>query len=302
MYHPVTTALLLAFTLGCGSTEEADMADSSSSIEAGIQQVPVIFITGSTDGLGRQTALRLGESEAHLIIHGRNVERGEAVVAEIEAMGNGSARFYRADLGSFDEVRELAEAILRDYDRIDVLVNNAGIWGGDRLESVDGHELHLQVNYLSTFLLTRLLLPRLEAAAPSRIVHVSSAAQRPLDFENLMLEEGYSDGRAYAQSKLAQILFSQDLAEELAGTGIISVALHPASMMDTNMVLSRGAQTRASVEEGVTALLNLIEGEGIESGSYYNGLTPARANDQAYDEEARRQLREISYALTGLEP
>jgi NAD(P)-dependent dehydrogenase (short-subunit alcohol dehydrogenase family) len=263
---------------------------------------PVILITGSTDGLGRETALRLAETGAHLVIHGRNEERGRAVVEEIERSTPGSARFYRADLASFEEVREFARAVLQDYDRLDVLVNNAGIWGGERRVSEDGHELHFQVNYLSSFLLTRLLLPLLTATPESRIVNVSSVAQQPVDFEDFNLEQGYSDGRAYAQSKLAQVLFTFDLAEELAATGVTVTALHPATMMDTPMVLSRGATPRTSVDEGVDALLHQITGSGIQSGSYFNGRQPARANAQAYDEEARRRLRELSERLTGLAP
>lgn len=295
MFAVTTAALVSVLFLGAAPEREASPPTEQ-------QLAPVILITGSTDGLGRETALRLGDTGAHLIIHGRNEQRGAEVVAAIEATGRGSARFYRADLGSLAEVRAFAEAILRDYDRIDVLVNNAGIWGGERRESVDGHELHFQVNYLSTFLLTRILLPRLAAAAPARIVNVSSVAQQPLDFDNLMLEEGYSDGRAYAQSKLAQVLFTFDLAEELSGSGITVVALHPASMMDTPMVLSRGATPRSSVEDGARALLHLVTGYDVETGTYYNGLNPARANAQAYDAPARRRLREISYALTGLAP
>ncbi len=266
--------------------------------EAGV--APIILITGSTDGLGRETALRLAETGAHLIIHGRNEERGEALVAEIEANTPGSARFYRADLGSLDEVRGLADALLEDYDRLDVLVNNAGIWRGEREVSADGHELHFQVNYLSTFLLTHRLRPLLEAAPTPRVVNVASIAQQPIDFDNVMLEEGYSDGRAYAQSKLAQILFTVDLAVEWDPLGVRVTALHPATMMDTGMVLDRGAQPRASVQEGVEALLHQIVGEGMESGSYWNGLTPATPHAQARDAEARARLRALSVELTGV--
>src|SRR5690606_30926620 len=145
---------------------------------------------GSTGGLGREVALRLAAGGAHVIVHGRDAERGRQVVEEIERGGVGSARFYAADLGSFAEVRRLAEEIRRDYDRLDVLVNNAGIWltQGERQLSADGHELHFQVNYLSGFLLTRELLPLLRRSAPARIVNVASGAQRPIDFDDVMLE------------------------------------------------------------------------------------------------------------------
>lgn len=260
----------------------------------------VVLVTGSTGGLGREVALRLGAAGDHVIVHGRNVERGSALVAEIESGGSGSARFYAADFGSFDEVRALAAAILRDYARLDVLVDNAGIWlEGPRQLSEDGHELHFQVNYLAHFLLTRELLPLLRESAPARIVNVSSVAQRPIDFENVMLEEGYSDGLAYAQSKLAQVMLTVDLAEELEGTGVTANALHPATMMDTDMVLERGASARSSVDEGADAVMHAIDAPDLGSGVYFNQTTPTRANDQAYDEAARERLRALSERLTG---
>jgi hypothetical protein len=159
-----------------------------------------VLVTGSTDGLGREVALRVAATGAHVIVHGRNRERGLEVVGEIERAGAGSASFHAADLASLAEVRALGETVLREHDRLDVLVNNAGIWlnDGERRLSEDGYELHFAVNYLSGFLLTRLLLPRLLESAPSRVVNVASAAQTPLDFDDVMLERG---GRAYAQSK-----------------------------------------------------------------------------------------------------
>jgi len=263
----------------------------------------VILVTGSTDGLGREVARRLADGGAHVIVHGRNRERGDALVQEIAAAGKGSARFYAADFSSLDQVRTLAAAILADYQRLDVLVNNAGIWlqgTPGRQVSADGHELHLAVNYLAPYLLTRLLLPRLMASAPARIVNVASAAQSPIDFADPMLESGYNPGRGYAQSKLAQVLFTVDLAAELEGTGVTVTALHPATLMDTPMVREAGVPARSTVAEGADAVLQLVTGTGIASGEYYNGLRPARANAQAYDAEARGRLRRLSDTLTGL--
>jgi NAD(P)-dependent dehydrogenase (short-subunit alcohol dehydrogenase family) len=264
-----------------------------------LQDRQVVLITGSTGGLGREVARRLAASGAHVIVHGRNQERGQELVAEIEREGTGSARFYAADLGSLDEVRRLGEEILRDYDRLDVLVNNAGIWINDntRQLSADGHELHVAVNYLSGVLLTRMLLPLLVESAPARIVNVASAAQRPIDFDDPMLENDYSGSRAYAQSKLAQILFTVDLADELEGTGVTAYSLHPATLMDTGMVSGAGMQPRSSVDEGAEALMNLVTGSGLENGGYFNGLNPARANAQAYDENARARLRQLAERL-----
>ena len=198
----------------------------------------VVLVTGSTSGLGREVARRLGALGHFVIVHGRNRERGMAVVDAIQSEGVGNARFYAADLASFDQVREFGGTILRDYDRLDVLVNNAGFGSApdERMVTEDGHEFRFQVNHLSHFLLTRMFLPRLRENAPSRIVNVSSGAQQPIDFDDVMIENNFSGGRAYAQSKLAQVMFTIDLAEELAGTDVVVNALHPATYMDTGMV------------------------------------------------------------------
>jgi len=264
----------------------------------------IVLVTGSTDGLGREVALRLGASGAHVIVHGRNIERGLAVVHEIES-SSGTARFIQADLASLAQVRELVEIVTRDYDRLNLLVNNAGIGRGQdnapREVSADGHELRFAVNYLSHFMLTRSLLPLLRAGAPSRIVSVSSAAQTPIDFDDVMLEgPPYAGERAYAQSKLAQIFMTFDLAEELEGTGITANAVHPETYMDTSMVRERGGTAFATVDEGADAVMNVITSPDAGNGQYFNILEVGRANSQAYDPEARARLRELSLELTGL--
>jgi NAD(P)-dependent dehydrogenase (short-subunit alcohol dehydrogenase family) len=262
---------------------------------------PVILVTGSTGGLGREVARRLAAQGAHVIVHGRNRERGMELVSEIERAGHGSASFYAADLANLDEVRRFGETLVRDFQRLDVLVNNAGIFlprSTERRVSDDGHELHFAVNYLSGFLLTRMLLPLLERSAPSRIVNVASIAQTPIDFDNVMLEEDYGGSRAYAQSKLAQIMFTVDLANELKGRGVVAVALHPATLMNTDMVLEAGIRPRATIDEGADAVMQLVTMEDPPNGQYFDGLEPARANDEAYDSDARARLRELSEALT----
>ena len=262
----------------------------------------VILVTGSTGGLGRGVARRLASGGAHVIVHGRNRERGMQLVHEIEREGNGSARFYAADLASFDQVRAFGNAILRDYDRLDVLVHNAGFGSApdERLLSEDGHEYRFQVNYLSTFLLTHMLMPRLLAGVPSRIVNVSSLAQRPIDFDDVMIENNFSGGRAYAQSKLAQIMFTFDLAEQLDGTGVMVNSLHPATYMPTGMVARAGVEPRATLDEGIDAVMQLIVSTEIQGGLFFRGLQPARANAQAYDLEARARLKKLSEELTGV--
>lgn len=264
-----------------------------------------ILITGSTDGVGRWVAMRLAAEGARVLVHGRDRERGEAVVAEIVESG-GAATFLRADLASLAQVRALAEAVQGETDRLDGLVNNAGIGNGKaadtRETSADGYELRFAVNYLAGFLLTRLLLPLIERSAPARIVNVSSAGQQRIDFSDVMLTHGYSGARAYCQSKLAQILLTIDLAEELKARGVTVNALHPASYMATTMVRLAGVTPMSAVEEGGEAILALAASPALEgvSGRYFSGQREARADPQAYDADARRRLRALSFKLAGM--
>lgn len=263
----------------------------------------VVLITGSTGGLGRETALALARGGDHVIVHGRNVERGNALVAEIHSEGKGSARFYRADFGSLDEVRNLATSVLADYDRLNVLVNNAGIFSphqDERRLSEDGYELHFQVNYLAGYLLTSMLIPLLEASAPSRVINVASA-QSPLDFDNLMLEKGYSGMQAYLQSKLAQIMMTFSLADALYGRGITINALHPSAFMNTDMVVEAGFTPESSVETGRDALLRLIN-DDAGTGKFFYVSEEDTVIDQAYDKDAVAHLMKISDALIAESP
>ena len=170
--------------------------------------------------------------------------------------GQAAARpsFYQADLASLAETRKLAERVIADNKRLDVFVSNAGIGsqneGPQRQESRDGHELRFAVNYLAGFLLARLLLPLLKASAPSRIVNVASLGQHPIDFGDVMITKGYSGSRAYAQSKLSQIMFTIDLADELKGSGVTANSLHPATYMNTTMVRAGGIAPMSTVEAG----------------------------------------------------
>jgi NAD(P)-dependent dehydrogenase (short-subunit alcohol dehydrogenase family) len=264
-----------------------------------------VLVTGSTDGVGRMVARRLGEAGARVLVHGRDRDRGERVVANIAAAG-GTAEFLAADLASLTEVRRLADAVRQNTDRLDVLINNAGVGTGgaraSRQTSADGHELRFAVNYLAGFLLTHLLLPLIRDSAPARIVNVASAGQQEVDFRDIMLTRGYSGTRAYCQSKLAQIMFTIDLADELAGTGVTVNALHPATYMDTTMVRRAGVTPWSSVEEGADAILNLATSPALvgRSGRYFNGQREARAEAQAYDAAARRHLKAISLELATL--
>lgn len=263
------------------------------------------LITGATDGVGRVVARALGTDGWRVLVHGRDRARGEALVREIE-QGGGGATFLAADLASLAEVRRLAEAVRATTDRLDLLINNAGIGSAGnapgRKTSAEGHELRFAVNYLAGFLLTHLLLPLLKASTPARIVNVSSAGQQAIDFSDVMLTRQYSGVAAYCQSKLAQILFTVDLAAELEGSGVIVNALHPSTYMNTTMVRQAGVSPMSRVEDGAEAILQLATSPALagRSGLYFNVLREARANGQAYDAEARRKLRALSLDLTGL--
>src|SRR6185503_14454364 len=196
---------LIAAAVVVSTVFPAPRVAAQASLEGMPLKGKVVMVTGSTDGLGREVALRSAALGANVIVHGRNQERGQAVVSEITNGGKGSARFYAADFASLAEVRTLAQTIARDYERLDVLVNNAGIWVKERQVSKDGHELHFAVNYLAGFLLTRALLPKIVASAPSRVVNVSSRSAAPIDFDDVMLERPGRAGLGYGQSKLAQI-------------------------------------------------------------------------------------------------
>jgi len=255
-----------------------------------------VLITGATDGLGRALAHAADAAGATVLVHGRSEERIADTLSEL----SDRARAYRADLASLDEVRRLAGEIAGAEPRLDVLVNNAGIGtnvpgGPQRQESLDGHELRFAVNYLAGYALTRRLLDLLRRSAPARIVNVSSAGQAPIDFDDVMLERHYDGVQAYCQSKLAQILFTFDLAEELAGSGVVATCLHPATYMPTKIVPS----PISSIQDGVDATWRLMTGPADEvDGRYFNGLREARADAQAYDADARRRLRELSEKLT----
>jgi NAD(P)-dependent dehydrogenase (short-subunit alcohol dehydrogenase family) len=265
-----------------------------------------VLVTGSTDGVGLLVARRLADKGARVLIHGRNIHRGEQVVERIRNGGRGWAVFLPADLSSLAEVRRLANAVRQDCDRLEILINNAGIGSGGsnakREISQDGYELRFAVNYLAGFLLTKLLLPLIMISKPARIVNVSSLGQQPIDFDDVMLTRGYTGGRAYAQSKLAQIMFTFDLARELDPATITANCLHPATYMATTMVRQSGVTPISTVEEGAEAILNLVVSEALigRTGEFYNGMRPSTANAQAYDNSARERLRVLSLRLTGL--
>jgi NAD(P)-dependent dehydrogenase (short-subunit alcohol dehydrogenase family) len=264
------------------------------------------LITGSTDGVGRYVAAKLAAAGAKVLIHGRDKERAKTLIDQIVRDGHAAPTFYQADLSSMAGTRELAKAVLADHKRLDLFISNAGIGsrtqGAERRTSADGHELRFAVNYLSGFLLAHLLLPTIKASAPSRVVNVASLGQHPIDFDDVMITKGYNGGRAYSQSKLSQIMFTIDLAQELKGSGVTVNSLHPATYMNTTMVREGGITPISTVEQGGEAILHLAVGDDMDgkSGLFYDGLREAKANAQAYDAAAREKLRKLSLELTGL--
>jgi NAD(P)-dependent dehydrogenase (short-subunit alcohol dehydrogenase family) len=238
-----------------------------------------VLVTGATDGLGLALARELVQAGDTVLIHGRDAARGARALQE-----TGAAELFLADFASLDAIRGLVSAL----PPIDVLVNNAGIgFGVERELSADGIELRFQVNYLAGYLLAG-------ALKPARVVNVASAGQAPIDFDDPLIEHNYSGDRAYCQSKLAQIMHAFDLAAD----GVIANALHPATFMPTKMVIEAGVAPISSLDDGLRATLALVRRSDV-SGRYFNGLSEARADAQAYDADARARLRALSDSLLG---
>jgi NAD(P)-dependent dehydrogenase (short-subunit alcohol dehydrogenase family) len=267
----------------------------------------IVLITGATDGLGRAVAERLAADGAQLHLHGRDPERlAQTAQAIRETTGNDRLVTHLADFASLEEVRALAREVERSTDALHVLVNNAGIGSGrpdktTRQESRDGFELRFAVNHLAGFALTLSLLALLRRSAPARVVNVASLGQYPIDFDDVMLRRGYDGGRAYAQSKLAQIEFGFELASRVAGDGITVNSLHPATYMPTKMVLEQIGRSVDTLEDGAAAVVRLAIGADVEgvTGRFFDRQREARADAQAYDDQARRRLWELSAELTG---
>ena len=252
------------------------------------------------------TAERLAKRGAEVLVHGRSEQKLERALAKLGADRGARVRGFLADLSSLERVRSLARDVERSADRIDVLVNNAGVAVMEgRRESQDGFELTFAVNYLSHFLLTAELLPLVRRSAPARIVNVASIGQAELDLEDLMAEAREYDGfLAYRQSKLAQIMFTFELAERLREGGVDDLtvnALHPATLMDTQMVRGSFGRAMSEVDEGADALTRLVadpELDGV-SGRYFDQLEEGAPHEQSHDADKRRRLWALSEELVG---
>jgi len=268
----------------------------------------VCVVTGATDGIGKETALALAKMGATVVIVARNATKAANTVKETaSASGNAKVEWVHADFASLDEVRAAAAEIGRRHSAIHVLVNNAGVANRLRLLSADGFELTFAVNHLAPFLFTRELLPLLRAGAPSRIINVASAAERhgPIDFDDLQSEKRYRGFPAYGKTKLMNVLFTYELSERLAGTGVTANCLHPGTVA-TNMVRQLPRWLYALIspflstpEQGAVTTVFLASSPSVEgvSGRYYEKQKAKRSSTRSYDVSARKRLWEMSEAL-----
>ena len=273
----------------------------------------VALVTGGTSGIGKATATALAAMGADVVVVGRNPERGERAAAEIRAQTGGTVDLALADLSSQAGVRSLAEEFRRRYDRLDVLVNNAGLVQSERTETPDGIETTFAINHLAPFLLTNLLLDVLEESAPSRVVTVSSEAERwgNIDFDDLQSKKKYRGFPVYGMTKLANIMFTYELAGRLKGTGVTATCMHPGAVNTRFGTNNSGPMTilfrlfkpfMRTPEQGADTLIWLASSPEVEgaSGRYYSDRKPIEPKKIAQDPEARRRLWEESERLTGL--
>lgn len=278
--------------------------------ESGRMAGRVCVVTGASAGIGRATAVALARMGARVGLVSRSRERGEAARAEV-ARGSGGAAvdLFVADLSSQAEVRRLAAEIRGRYGRLDVLVNNAAVYSRRRTLSPDGIEMQLAVNHLASFLLTGLLLDLLERGAPARVVTVSSEAHRgmPLEWDNLQGERRYRGLRAYRTAKLANLLFTRELARRTAGTGISANAAHP-GVVGTELLFGGWGPLRLfrrfmrTPEEGARVVVRLASASELAgvTGRYFRDEGEILPSAAALDDDAARRLWRISEELTGL--
>jgi retinol dehydrogenase 14 len=273
-----------------------------------------VLITGATGGIGKATALGLAARGAHLAITGRDLGRTEAAAHEIRAAGGGQVDVFVADLSSQSEVRRLAAEVLQHLPRLDVLVNNVGGHWNSRHVTVDGLERTFAINHLAPFLLTNLLLDRLHASAPARVVTVASDAHRMgrIDFDDLQGARSYSGSRAYDQSKLANVLFTYELARRLRGTTVTANAVHP-GVVNTSF----GAEDPGSIQRllvpfirpfmksparGAATSIHVASAPELEqvTGRYFTNSAPKRSSERSYDQAVAAQLWRVSAEPVGL--
>jgi retinol dehydrogenase-14 len=275
-----------------------------------------VLVTGGSSGIGRATALGLAAMGAHVAITGRDRERTDAAARKICAAGGGHVDTFVADMSSQAEVRRLAGEVLQGLPRIDVLVNNVGGYWDTRHVTADGLERTCALNHLAPFLLTHLLLDRLRESAPARVVTVSSGAHTMgrIDFDDLGGERSYSGMRAYSQSKLANILFTYELARRLGAGGVTANALHPGMVRTGFGAEDSGTLQRLftplmrpfmkSAAQGAATSIHLASSPELEgvTGCYFADGKRKRSSKRSYDEATAERLWQVSAALVGLAP
>ncbi len=280
-------------------------------------QDKTVLITGGTSGIGKETALELAKQGATVVVVGRNPAKTATTVAEIKAAsGNDHVDSLVADLASMQEVRRVADEFKARYDSLHVLLNNAGALFTKRYETVDGYEQTLSLNHLAYFLLTNLLLDTLKASTPARIINVSSSAHRgkTLNFDDLQHKKSYDFGGlgVYGQSKLANVLFTYELARRLARTGVTVNALHPGfvasgfgksdNLLVTLIMPIIHRLFAIPVEEGAQTPIYLASSPEVEgvSGHFFEDCKPVKSSLASYDEAAQKRLWKVSEELTSI--
>jgi NAD(P)-dependent dehydrogenase (short-subunit alcohol dehydrogenase family) len=264
-----------------------------------------ILITGSTDGIGKEAAIELAALGHRVIVHGRNKDRTERAANDVRTTsGSDTVEAVVADFTSLGQVRSMAAEVITRFPRLDVLVNNAGVYMNERIVTEDGYETTFQVNYLAHFLLTLLLLDLLKKSAPSRIINVSSMAHAnaKLSFENLQGEKKYGAYGAYACSKLENILFTYELAERLQGTGVSVNCLHPGVIATKLLRTGFGGFGGSSVKTGAETIVYLAtspKGEAV-TGKYFVKNAVADSSLTTYDRKLRKELWNLSEKFVGI--
>ncbi len=260
----------------------------------------IVVITGSTDGIGKQTALDLAKMGARIIIHGRNPEKVHKIAEKIkEVTKNNEIDTVIADLADFDQIRNMSQILHEKYDHLDILINNAGMLAKRRIIDAKGIEKTFAVNYLAPFMLTNLLLDLLKTGKKSRIINVSSQVQAEIiDFENLQGEKKFGAFKSYGISKSCLIMFSYELAEKLKKTKITVNCLHP-GMIRTKMNFRMLGK---SISEGAKTSVYCASSPDLENvtGKYFNNSNSEKSAEITYDEQIRKKLWEISERLTGV--
>jgi len=275
----------------------------------------ICIVTGATHGIGRATARALAASGATVLVHGRDLARARAVAEDISRdTANPEVRFVQADFAQLAQVRRLAQELQSLLPRLDVLINNAAVMAAARARSAEGYDLTFAVNHLAPFLLTNLLLDKLKASAPARVIVVASEAHRraTLDFGDLMNAGASGWSTAYERSKLANVLFARELARRLAGTGVTVNALHPGVVRSQLfrgspallrvLLWSVGRLFMLSPQQGARGSVYLASASELdgESGGYYRGCRRVAPSAAAQSEACAARLWQESARLTGL--